>query len=513
MVVDTIKNNICVNKIVCKKKEIIVLEEDVIVPDIKPDILNTISTSGNACVYKNEVLDEKIKIDGCVNLYLVYLADSEDCRTRSINYNIDFSKIIEVKGCTPDMYLDSNISIKNIECRVLNGRKVNVKIMLEICVTLSIQEEINMVEDVKDIDDIQKLNKSMMLNQSIGRGQTKIYAKDTISIDNIDNLVEILSADINIINSELKLSYNKVLVKADANVKIMYLTEDNRICNVEASIPVMGFIDIPNISDEISCDVRYEIKNIIIKPNNTEEHSIYVEIEIQAMCNSYENKEIEIMQDLYSPSKDIKFKCKNVRTMCDKHVTKGVLRIDERIEMLDINTSDRVCDVKVIPQVETENVLEGRIVYSGNLELNILYLSDSGLNSKNVKLPFEFNLEDNAVSSNYDVETQINVISQNFIVVNDNTMNTKIELEFVAIVSKNMQMNIIDEIEADERLEDNYSMVIYFVKKGETLWDIAKKFGSRIEDIAAVNDIEDVDRINEGQQLFIPRYQARVIAR
>jgi len=513
MVVDTMKNNITLNKIVSKKKDIIVLEEDIIVPDIKPDILSTISTSGNICVYKKEVLDKKIKIDGTVNVYLVYLADSEECRTRGINHTVDFSKVLEIKGCNSDMYLDSNMYIKNIECKVLNGRKVNVKIILEIYATLSIQEEINMIEDVMDIADIQKLNKNMSLSQSIGKGQTKIYAKDNISIDKIDNLAEILSVDINIINSELKLSYNKVLVKSDANIKIMYLTDDNRICNIESNIPVMGFIDIPNISDNNICDIKYEIKNIIVKPNNTEDHSIYVEIEIEVICNSYENKQIEIMQDLYSPSKDIKFKCKNVRTMCDKHLNKGILKIDERIQIQDISSSSKICDVKVIPQIETENVLEGRIAYVGNLELKILYLSDSELNSKEIKVPFEFNLEDEMINSNYDIETQINILSQDFIIMSDETINAKIELEFIANASKSMQMNIIDEIEADERLEDNYSMVIYFVKKGETLWEIAKKFGSRMEDIIAVNDIENPDKIIEGQQLFIPRYQMRASSR
>jgi len=513
MVVDTVKNNICVNKIVCKKKEIVVLEEDIIVPDIKPDILNTISTSGNVCIYKKEVLDEKIKIDGYVDVYLVYLADTVEGRIRSINNNIDISKTIEIKGCKPEMYLDSNICIKNIECKVLNGRKVRVKIILEIYMTLSLNDEINIIEDVKEIVDVQKLNNSIMLNQNVGRGQTKIYAKDTVMIDNVDNLVEILSVDCNIMNSDLKFSYNKVLVKSDANVKIMYLTDDNRICNIEANIPVMGFIDIPDISDENTCDVKYEIKNIIVKPNNVEEHSIYIEIEIEAICNSYQNKFIEVIQDLYSPSKSINLKCKSIRTMCDRHITKGKLNIDERIEIEDIDSSAKICDVRIEPQIETENVIEGKIIYTGNLDLKILFLSDLNLDSKNVKLPFEFSLEDNNINSNYDVETKINVLSQDFIVINDNTMNSKIEVEFIANASKNMQMNIIDEIEAEDKLEDNYSMVIYFVKKGETLWDIAKKFGSRIEDIVAVNDIEDADRINEGQQLFIPRYQARALAR
>ena len=51
-----------------------------------------------------------------------------------------------------------------------------------------------------------------------------------------------------------------------------------------------------------------------------------------------------------------------------------------------------------------------------------------------------------------------------------------------------------------------YSMVIYFVKPGDSLWKIAKKFGSTVSAIAEVNNIEQVDNISVGQQLFIPRY-------
>jgi len=284
----------------------------------------------------------------------------------------------------------------------------------------------------------------------------------------------------------------------------------------------MGYTkdDWKNFLEDASC--VSDIRNMLaytgtekgVKAQNCEICGLELrEIEIEATCNSYENKEIEIIQDLYSPSKNIKFKCKNIRTMCDKHIARDVFKVNESIEILDNEANYRVCDVKVIPQLESENVSDGKIIYGGNLELNILYSSESGINSKIIKLPFEFNLEDNAVNSTYDVESKVKVLKKNFIVVNDNTMNSKIELEIEAIVSKNMQMSIIDEIEADERLEDNYSMVIYFVKSGETLWDIAKKFGSRIEDIIAVNDIENADIINEGQQLFIPRYQARAISR
>lgn len=41
-----------------------------------------------------------------------------------------------------------------------------------------------------------------------------------------------MNASLKIVNKEVKLSYNKVLAKAEAEIWIMYLTEDNRINNV-----------------------------------------------------------------------------------------------------------------------------------------------------------------------------------------------------------------------------------------------------------------------------------------
>ena len=49
-------------------------------------------------------------------------------------------------------------------------------------------------------------------------------------------------------------------------------------------------------------------------------------------------------------------------------------------------------------------------------------------------------------------------------------------------------------------------MVIYFVKPGDTLWKIAKMFKSTVEDIARLNNIEDVNKLTVGQQLYIPRF-------
>ena len=305
MSVTTSKETLCINQVIGQKTDTAIVEEDFIVPDIKPDILNTIRTNGTVCIYKKEVMDGKVKIDGCVNVYIMYLADDETASVRSLNTTLEFTQTIDFEAVKAGMSLEDKVILRSIECRVLNGRKVNIKAIMDLELKISSNEELEFVKEIQDIKDVQILDRTLKLNSLLGNGITKVYAKDTIVIDSIDNLSEIMKVDINIINQEAKISYNKVLVKAEACVKIIYLTDDNRICTTTNLIPVMGFIDMPNVTDENLCDVKYEIKNLLIKPNNVEEHSIYVEVELEISCNVYQIKEINIIEDLYSPTQNL----------------------------------------------------------------------------------------------------------------------------------------------------------------------------------------------------------------
>ena len=81
------------------------------------------------------------------------------------------------------------------------------------------------------------------------------------------------------------------------------------------------------------------------------------------------------------------------------------------------------------------------------------------------------------------------------------------EFDIVREYTKNLEINVIQNIQSGENRTSNpYSMTIYFAKPGDSLWKIAKKFRSTVDNIAKVNGIEDVDKIEVGQQLFIPRY-------
>ena len=505
--IETNKENICVNKIVGQKRDFIFVEGDAIVPDIKPDILNTISTTGNAYIHRKEISDGKIKVEGTIDAYVIYLADDDTGSTRGINTSINFSQIMNLDNCTSDMSIDENVEIKTIECNILNGRKINVKVGIELGVTVYSNENIDIITGFTNNTDVQSLVTPLQITTLIGEGSTKTYAKDNIALDELDNLAEILKVDVCIVNTDTKISYNKVLAKGDAEVKIMYLTEDNRIKTVSNKIQIMGFVDIANIKDDNICDMKYKVKNILVKPNSSEEHSIYVEIEIELICRVYQNMDIEFIQDLYSPTENLSFTQRNVKTMIGKNNAKEIYSIREKINISSMQ-NNQICDVDVRPIIKETNILNDRISYDGEVELNFLTQGNSDrIESTMYKIPFNYNVEMDGVNSNSTVDTQIEILVQNFVVLPDGTIDTNIDLQFNVELSRTANINIIDEINVDESRNDSVcSMIIYFVKPGDTLWKIAKRFRSTVQDIMRVNEIENENNIYPGEQLFIPKY-------
>lgn len=499
------KENLNINKVVAEKTNIIYVEGDIIVPDVKPDILNTIYTEGNVCINKKEVLDGRVRLDGELKLWITYLAESNEGNVRGISSNINFTENINCESCKASMTLHVEPVLKSIECKVLNGRKINVKAAIELNVKIFSNEEISLVREVNNLGNVQMLNKTMRINTLIGEGNTVVSSKENISIDNSSNLAEILSTSVKIVDKDIKISYNKVLAKADSEVTIMYVTDENKVQMVSSRIPVMGFIDMPNISDENICNLNYVMKNMTVTQND--EHSVYVELEIDISCQAYQNSEVNIIEDLYSPCSQMQISSRNITTMSNIMRIDSIYSMRETIELRDLENNN-IIDVKVRTELNKTNILSDKINYQGEVEFNFIYGSSNNvaINTKIVKMPLEYTVDANNVNSNTNITTEIDIANKDFI-IKENSIGVNIDFKFCIKTAQYLTMNIIENIETiDLENPNNTSLIIYFVKSGDTLWNLAKKFRSTVSDIQSANGLQDVDKLNIGQKLFIPRY-------
>lgn len=501
------KSILSINQIVAQKLDTAICEGDCIVPDIKPDILNIIMTTGIVNIYKKEIMEGKIRIDGAVNTYTMYIAEEEGKKEiRSINYVLDFSKVVNIENAQSNMIPEIQINLKNVEAKIVNERKISVKAILDLDIKLFTNTSEEFITGIADMKDLQKMDKVIKVNSLMGTEKTKTQAKETVTIDSIDNLTEILKVNVDITNKDTKISYNKILAKADTKLKIMYLTEDGRINTVSTTIPIMGFIDMKDISEEHVCDVQYEIKNMIIKPNGMQEHSIYVEMEIEITAQSYETKEINLIQDLYSPSKDLEFEQKTVRAMKDKCNYRDIYSIREK-QLFNIG-DEKVYDADVKVDIENYRVLNDEVQINGNIDIIFIHsmnnMQEVGISQ--MQIPLDYKMSCKGIKADNNIKINTDIPLQDFTILPSGEIEIKIDIELLINSSAEIDINEICNIkECENKDKKEYNMVIYFTKKDDTLWKIAKEFKSTMESIKSSNELAS-DEITPGMQLFITKY-------
>ena len=139
------------------------------------------------------------------------------------------------------------------------------------------------------------------------------------------------------------------------------------------------------------------------------------------------------------------------------------------------------------------------------LKFILLNNEETETRKEEISIPFSFSQEIQGINKDSRVEVEITPIFQEF-TKDGAEITAKIDLE-AQTNSYNLEtINVIDGIEEREEGDEcPYSMVIYFVKPGDTIWKIAKKYKSTVSDIARVNNIENPDKISVGMQLFIPK--------
>lgn len=155
-----------------------------------------------------------------------------------------------------------------------------------------------------------------------------------------------------------------------------------------------------------------------------------------------------------------------------------------------------------------EEKINSKVLYEGELELEFMFLSrDAKIQIENAKIPFDYVIDNIQNGELLNISNDIEIVNQDFIIKDLGEITVNVDLVIISDMYMTANMNLIDNIEeVGEREEQDYSLIIYIVKKDDSLWKIAKKFGSTVDDISRVNGIEESDVIYPGQKLFIPKF-------
>lgn len=505
MAVNLEKQTMSLNKVVIRDSSNVWVEQDILVPDTKPDVMKIVQVEAIPYVANSDVTDGSIRITGEITYYIIYKAMDQD-KTRGISMTYPFTQSINVKEAKKGMNARVDASVRNIIYSLPNERKVSLKTELVFKYVINETDNIDLIKKIKDTDDIEsKMSQDTFYNVIDVKTEVIDAKEDIVIPDTTPKIGEILRVSSNITNTDYKVSYNKILVKGDINVEMLYLEagETNNVFTYTANIPFTGMIEFSNIAETSRFDIKYSLRNLEITLGENNILTISSEVTVDAIM--FEEKQIDYVNDFYSTKSNLNFSKTDVAVIKNKETLSKQIVLKDNIG----STQDR--NKVVSYKIDTEHLVSkvtGNTLYiDGSLKISVTFTNiDTGLiDAKTYDLLVDTSILLNKESEDKNVDVDYKILNST-VIAQSGTVEANVTLDIIATVENIDKITIIGEIDESSLDPEQFaSMYMYIVKKGDNLWSIAKKYKTTVDKIANINNIADENKLDIGQKILIIR--------
>jgi hypothetical protein len=514
--VELIKKNIHMNKLKCKSTLQLTLDDDFNVPDVKPDINQIITEQGEIKINDIKAMNGKLLVKGALGFNVLYLSEGDQRPVHNISGEIPFDEVINMDVTCADDDPTVKWDLEDLTTGVINSRKLSVKsiVRLDVAVEELYDEETAVM--VEGPEDVQYVNKKIEVTDvAINKKDTYRIKDEILMPANKGNISSLLYHDIGLSNVEVRLLDDKFTMKGELPVFILYTSDDeeNPIEYYETDLPFSGTVECNGCTEDMIDDISFGVvsKNLEVRPDaDGEDRILDVEVIIELGIKVYEVEEPEILCDVYCPSKEITpvIRDASYENLVIKNNSK--YRIADRIMVPDNQPKIlQICHAKGTIKID-DIVPEGtELQVEGVIDVNILYISEDDsrpMNSLRGIIPFTqvIELKGMRPGSNYEIKPYIDQLS--VMMLDSQEIEVKATVNLNAIVFDLITEPIITDIEVAEldleKLQAMPGIIGYVVKRNDSLWTIAKKYYTTVDNIMAINNLES-DRVAEGDKLII----------
>ncbi len=475
------------------------VDTDFTLPDFCPDIGKIFKCDAAARLTSKNVKNGKLHLEGTTKLTVYYL-DSVDKKLACCTRDIPFSKEIAVGECPDSSKASVRIRTDYMNCRAVSQRKVDIHGAFSIMVNITISKMNEIVSDAQG-GGVKLRQMERQISSPVGSVFSQLSVSEALELsDGKPPIASILSANAAFCVSDIRSIANKVIVKGDMLLKILYRADtDSSAESMEYTIPFNQFFDVTGADDACVCDffTGESYADIGLRTDSDGEYR-RIQADVKADCEIrvYRHTDVSLVTDAYSTQCELVIERKPVKAkkMCSNSIERFVTR-----EKVEIDTSDISAVKDITCRAQTPE-----ITFPGERALMRIPVTATVL-TENSEGQYELRevsfISENEVTlpegcrkpfANICVQVRNTAYS-----LSVSGIEITVELEASAVFFDDIDISCISSIKPDDsrpkKAENLPAIVLYYADAGEDLWGIAREHNTSVEKIREENGLcEDV---------------------
>ena len=494
------KNNIYSCKTVYENFSEEKVDLDIVIPDYCAAAVRILKCEVQPVINSKTVDGDRLILEGVCTVNVIY-ADEQTGAVKSIIESTAFSQTQQLKEQLSAYRIKVRLRTSNVSCRLQNSRRVSVKAVIGIAAKVMGNAQTPVIESIDDCD-IETLFEQAEFCTYVNSGDAdiRISGESELAVP----VMDVIRCDGCISVSEIKVINDKVILKGEAIISCLYTTGETMgdLESVETVIPFNEIVDVDGAQEDATGEAECELIGIRCDISD-DSNTISFEVEARATASVYNNVRVNLLKDVYSRSCELEINRSeiNIESLSDNMIFTESLR--NSVE-LDIDEA-RVADVVLKPVIKNISPGESSLIIEGDVYVCIYAANRDEYRFTDKAVPFSITKSFSETAENMRCEASVCAKNVSFSMPDDNTLEFKADMEFNILIFCGGRFNVIDNIETDERAQNSCfgsKLVLYYADRGESLWDIAKKYHTSVEIIKRDNTLED-SIVTENKMLLI----------
>jgi hypothetical protein len=508
------KENLQMLRVKSRAASQVTFDVDYNVPDARQDVGRMIQNKGQISMDEVRLNDGKAFLKGVLTVDLLYVGDEEG-RVYSLTAKLPFQETMNLEGIAGGDKMCLKWEMEDLSLHLIHSRKLNIKALVTFYAVVDETTGIRLPVAL-DEESISTKKKNMRLMSLCVHKKDTMRIRDEILLaSNKPNIAELLWYTMEVRGLDLRPEENRIGAKGELFIFALYAGDDeeNPLQWTEYSMPFNSEVECSGCKEELIPQIETSIihQSIEVKPDaDGEERILAADMVIELDMKMYQEEEHEVILDVYTPLKEcvLHGKTETLDSLLVRNFSR--CRISERIELKE--TQGRIlqlCHSQGKVKIDQTTVVENGIQVEGIVRLKVLYIlgnDDMPFYSMEAMVPFTHVVEARDITQECSYHLQAELEQLSTTMADSNEIEVKAVVGLNVLVVRKQQMQIIEEVEEKpldmQKIESMPGILVYMVKPKDTLWDIARRYYTTVEEIQALNELPD-EEIHCGQPLLL----------